>query len=201
MGVIPIRKSIFIMRSPPPELVQSPFDSLLIPALSHSSCQWHFDYLLHVIWSKEIRLIKKWYSHLTDTSHQLHSTSHYLLQTPHYWILTTNWLAIFCFTLHLLRLKSNNFFIETSHQDNCFQSNQMCKYAGQDWVCCTNWNTQDKISASWFSRANCCSQSVYTSLAWTIKLFFKNSINLNILITSYEAIMTFIDVFRKGFCT
>ena len=128
-------------------------------------------------------------------------TTHYLLQTPHYWILTTNWLAIFCFTLHLLRLKSNNFFIETSHQDNCFQSNQMCKYAGQDWVCCTNWNTQDKISASWFSRANCCSQSVYTSLAWTIKLFFKNSINLNILITSYEAIMTFIDVFRKGFCT
>ena len=130
-------------------------------------CSWHFDYWLSPIWTwtglhwtfspgLSLKLLHQHYQ--PSASQNIVSC---WAAASNISILTANCLIILYFTLRLLRIKSNILFILTSHQVNYFQSHQMCKYSGQDWVCCTNWNTQDKISASWFSSTNC-SQSVDT---------------------------------------
>ena len=136
----------------------------------HFICSWHFDYwwspiipALHWHWIFSPVDCLQLITTLTLPASQP-ASQHILCcwaAASNISILTANCLIILYFTLRLLRIKSNIFFILTSHQVNYFQSHQMCKYSGQDWVCCTNWNTQDKISASWFSSTNC-SQSVDT---------------------------------------
>ena len=143
-----------------------------LPASSHFICSWHVDCYTGLDWHwaghSHRAVVSKWW-HCSASQYSLCCWA----GASNISILTANCLIILYFTLNLLRIKSNNFFSLTSHQVNYFQSHQMCKYYGQDWVCCTNWNTQDKISPSWFSRPTVHSQLIQQA---RIKLFLVKNI-------------------------